>query len=484
MMDFYQKRNKFKLGLAPTRRAVSGVKFFNKDETRRQKDSIEAKLKSYDVDCVNLDFLNEEGIIFDPNPIMIDQVAEKFISEKVDAIFVPHCNFGNEEAVAKLAKKVNKPVLLWGPRDDAPSPDGYRLRDSQCGLFATSKVLTQFSVPFTYITNCSLEDPVFEGGFRNFLGAASAVKAFTNLRLGQIGTRPSSFWTVKCNEAELLERFGVEVVPINITDLKKFFDDTLKGRGDEIKEEISELKNKIKRINFGDDVLKRVAALKLAIQHWAEAEGLTAVASLCGGPLVDITGIMPCFVLAELTEAGLPTICETDIHGAITAILVQGASRGRSPIFLADLTVRHPENDRAELLWHCGVFPKGLGKEDCELELANHYARGIPAAGHYELKGGNITIARFDGTKGNYSLLMGHGKAVDGPETVGTYLWVEFNDWIQWEHKFIYGPYIHHCVGIHDWIAPILYESCRYIPGLKPDPVDPTAAEIERFLRE
>jgi hypothetical protein len=79
---------------------------------------------------------------------------------------------------------------------------------------------------------------------------------------------------------------------------------------------------------------------------------------------------------------------------------------------------------------------------------------------------------------------MGHAKAVAGPETVGAYLWAEFNDWCQWEHKFIYGPYIHHCVGIHGRIAPALYEACRYIPELQPDPVDPTATEIEQYLRE
>ena len=36
------------------------------------------------------------------------------------------------------------PVLLWGPRDERPDENGVRLRDSQCGLFATGKVLRRF----------------------------------------------------------------------------------------------------------------------------------------------------------------------------------------------------------------------------------------------------------------------------------------------------------------------------------------------------
>lgn len=478
MMDYYQKTAGFKLGFAPTRRTLSGEKAFNKEEAKRFKEIIEAKVQSYGVQSVNLDFLNEEGLLMDA-----DRVARKFIAEEVDALFVPHCNFGNEEAVAKLAKRVNKPVLLWGPRDDAPLADGLRLRDTQCGLFATSKVLSRFGVPFTYITNCRLEEETFDRGFRNFLGAAAAVKAFTNLRLGQIGTRPASFLTVKCNEAELLERFGIEVVPITMVDLKRFFEATLKERSSAVKNVMDEIKSKIPKIDFGDDALARAVALKLAIRRWAEDEGLTAAATQCWGPMLEIAGVMPCFSLAELTEDGLPVICEADIHGAVTAVLAQGALRGQSPIFLADVTIRHPENDRAELFWHCGVFPKALARPDREPALSNQFNRKVPAVGSWELKGGEITITRFDGIGGEYSLLMGHGKAVSGPATVGTYVWIEFNDWPQWEHKFIYGPYIHHCVGIHGQIAPALYEACRYIPGLKPDPVDPGAAEIEKYLR-
>ena len=51
---------------------------------------------------------------------------------KVDAIFIPHCNFGTEDSVARIAREVGKPTLLWGPRDEAPLPDGQRLRDTQC----------------------------------------------------------------------------------------------------------------------------------------------------------------------------------------------------------------------------------------------------------------------------------------------------------------------------------------------------------------
>ena len=68
-----------------------------------------------------------------------------------------------------------------------------RLRDTQCGLFATGKVLRRFGVPFTYMTNCRLNDPVFERGIKDFLAVCNVVKTFRSIRILQISTRPFDF---------------------------------------------------------------------------------------------------------------------------------------------------------------------------------------------------------------------------------------------------------------------------------------------------
>ena len=46
----------------------------------------------------------------------------KYFKEKIDALFIGFCNYGQEDAIAKLAKELNVPVLLWGPRDSMPIP--------------------------------------------------------------------------------------------------------------------------------------------------------------------------------------------------------------------------------------------------------------------------------------------------------------------------------------------------------------------------
>jgi L-fucose isomerase-like protein len=471
------KKPDLKLGLAPTRRRV-----FSVEDSLKYKKLIEKKLGEWHVDFVNLDSLNKEGLLFDRHEAV--KAAEIFKTAGVDAVFAPHVNFGTEDAVAKMAKAVGKPFLLWGPRDEAPLEDGSRLRDTQCGLFATSKILLRYGVPFSYIVNSRVDSPVFERGLKNFLAAARAANSFMNARIGQISTRPQDFFTVIVNEGELLERWGVETVPITLVDIEQRVLD-LVNKDKRVPEEVAALKKRVIFKDTDEDRIKRIAALKLTLIDWAEDEGLTAIAFQCWDALQLSLGIVPCFVDSELTALGIPVACETDINGALTSILLQNASQEESPTFFCDLTIRHPERENSELLWHCGPFPHELVKDTDKAFVGRHFIlpSGEPGTGNWEIRGGDITVARFDGIGGEYSLFMGHARGSEGPFTLGTFLWIDVPDWPLWEEKFIYGPYIHHVVGAHGHAAYALYEATRFIPGLKPDPANPTEEEIRAYLR-
>ena len=185
-----------KLGFVPTRRSV---------------------LTELGIDFVDIKDINPEGLLFADEDVA--KIAQKFRKEKVDGIILAHCNFGTEYVCARLAKELNLPVLLWGPLDERPLPDGRRLRDTQCGLFATGKVLRRFQVKFTYLTNCRLSDPVFERGLRDFMAVCNVVKTFRHIRILQMGPRPFDFWTTMCNEGELLEKFNIQLSPIPLPEL-------------------------------------------------------------------------------------------------------------------------------------------------------------------------------------------------------------------------------------------------------------------------
>lgn len=463
---------KIKLGYAPTRRSI-----FSAPDALKYRNLTADRLHELGVDFVDITDINDEGLLFDDADMW--RIAEKFKAEKIDGLFLPHCNFGTEYVCARLAKELNVPVLLWGPLDERPEPNGVRLRDTQCGLFATGKVLRRFQVPFTYMTNCRLSDPVFERGLRDFMAVCNVVKTFRNTRILQISTRPFDFWTTMCNEGELLERFNIQLSPIPMPELTQEMRLAKQQTPDEVEQVLGYIRENMD-VRIAEEALENVAALKVAMKHLVKKYGCNAVAIQCWNALQQEIGIMPCAANALMNDEGIPVVCETDIHGAITALLVEAAGMGETRSFFADWTVRHPDIENGELLQHCGPWPVSVAQQKPVLgyPLAFKHPGSLTA----EAKHGELTLCRFDGDNGEYFMLLGNAKGVDGPNCMGTYLWIEVENIKRLEDKIVCGPYIHHCVGIHKNVVPVLYEACKYI-RVTPDFYDPIEEQVRAYLR-
>jgi L-fucose isomerase-like protein len=451
------------LGLAPIGKFV-----FSHEDAMRYKGQTEALLKRMGIRYVNLDGVIPDGMVRDQKHV---EPAVAYLKRQgVEALFMPHCNFGTESACGMIGKKMDVPTLLWGPRDEAPLTDGTRLRDTLCGLFASSKVLHKLGVPFTYIENCRMEDPLLESGIRDFMGAANVVKGLRRMKIGMIGKRIDFFWTCIVNESELLERFGIEVLPLDMIVVIRAVKARAAHKRAAYLEEIDSFGKK--GVHFEGfatmDPVIHVLAFRDEMLYLAEEHGLTGFAVESFMSICEELGAMVEFSLAELSDRGIPAACETDIHGAISSILLQKASMDKSMTFLADLTIRHPERDDAVLLWHCG-FPLSLRDPKQQASIGTHWILpGIPPGStHWKMKDGPLTICRFDGDRGSYSLVAGEGKTCDGPATQNVYCWMQVDDWPRWERHFIEGPFIHHVAASYGQHARILKEACRYIPGVK-----------------
>lgn len=470
-----------RIGLLCTRRNIDSDFFCNVDIAGKNRDDVKAKLDAMGVDYVSIDHLIPNGMIKQGSDAK--KVAEYFIQEKVDAVFAPHCNFGTEDAVAKVGKLVGKPLLLWAPRDPAPDPaHNYgRATDSQCGLMATGKVLRDFGVPFTYMTNCWIDDPTFEVGVRRFIKVAAVVKAMSHLRVGLVCNHPTEFWSCKCNEQQLLERFGVEVETVSLIEMQQRYHKILKEHPS-VLDELVEMYRKDCEIHVCDDALLKTAALKTAFKEWATEKELSAIASSCWGAMRDMAGIASCFVFGEMTTDGIPTVCEGDVNGAITCVIAEAATGWEKSAFFADITQRHPTNDNAELFWHCGVFARSTATHACKPCIDTNFDEDRPTVGGFRIEDGEVTLLRFDSSYDEYSLLITEGKTVDGPVTSGTYGWIEFKDWPMIEHKVVCGPYIHHVAGVHQKVADVLYEACKYLK-IKPDLCEPSESEVLKRMR-
>ena len=453
-----------KLGFCPIGKFV-----FSHEDAMRYKGVLEEKLKQWGIDFVGIDPVVKDGMIRDM--AHAEPAVRHLRSQQVDGVFMPHCNFGTEGAVGLIGRDLGVPVLLWGPRDAAPLPDGTRLRDTLCGLFASGKVLHKLGVPFTYIENCDVNDPAFEKGTKDFVRVMSVVKAFRTLRIGQIGERLDFFWTTICNESELLERFGIEIEPIDIAEVIRDTRARAERDASQYRDEIEELRKKITIEGLDDPgPMMNVLALRDEMLQLAHDRRVTALAVRTFTSFYDL-GAMADFAMSLVNDAGVPAATECDIHGAVSCAMLRAAGLNSQPPFLADFTIRHPTDDNAILLWHCD-FALSLKKQGTPAKVGTHWILpNAPPTGmcHWQLRDGDITVARFDGDRGDYRLAAGEGHTIDGPFNQNTYVWMKVNDWPRWERQLVEGPYIHHVGAVYGRYAPVLTEACKYIPGLTPE---------------
>ena len=440
-------RETLTLGVVPNKRS-----FLSMVEAKLQKDCFMEeirKIKASLVEIVDIDDICENGIVCEMDKV--NAIVDKMKNRKIDALFFPFCDFGEEQVVATIASKFTVPILIWGPRDERPNTDEARGRDTQCGMFAATKVLQRYGLKYSYIYNCTKSEE-FLKGYETFIRTAAVLKSLRTLRIAKIGERPVPFMSVMTNEANLIKRFGITTVPISPVKICNRARKILEEKG---KEYIKYEEEFVRKFPDGEN-FQQICATKLAIQELMEENNCSVAAFECWSAFPTLMGLCPCVVLGEMADNGMPLSCETDINGAITLAILRACNLFEESEFLADLTIRHPQNDNAELLWHCGPFPYSLKKDGVEAKLVDGQER-------FELKQGDLTVCRFDDIDGEYYLFAGEAKTTTGPKTNGTYVWMETDNWKRWEEKLMFGPYIHHLGCVYGHYLPVLREVSRYL---------------------
>lgn len=432
-----------KIGLLPVRRYIKEppkrIGIFQSDYAVENKRKCVAHIKKEYTDgqtqFVDIDFLNEEGLLYlDADA---EKVADYFREQKIDALFIINCNFGNENAAGAVAKRLNVPTLLWGPRD-THFENGIRYTDTQCGLFAISKQLKRAGVPFSYINNCDIEDPQFCEGLRSFFSVATMLRNFRDLRVIQVGTRVAPFRSIMYNELELAERFGTEIECINLADAVQELERIYEEKQPALEKDLAKLKNTFDCGSLDDVYLKKMLAIVYYYRALAERYDCNIISAECWTGITSGWGANPCLAMCLLAAENIFVTCEWDMHMTITNVLLLSASRGGAKPIQGEFTTRNPQNRNSELLWHCGPFPLEYKAED----VKKPYLYNTKPS--FRLKDGTYTIARFQCDGGKYYLLGGKTQTCAGPETFGTYMWVQFKDLDAVERKLIEGPYIHH----------------------------------------
>ena len=295
------------------------------------------------------------------------------------------------------------------------------------------------------------------------------VKTLKTMKIGQIGQRIDFFWSTITNEAELLDRFGIQVLPIDAIKIVRAIRDRAAARRNEYREELGQFRQWIAFNHFPDDdsILASLAFRDVLVEI-AQREGLDGFCFQTFDSFPSEFQASLCFGCSLVDDAGYPVAPESDLLGAVSSVLLEAASESNEPSFLPDITIRHPHNNNAVLLWHADA-PLSLRDPSSPVKLDRPWIlKGLPSGlVHFKLKEGPLTLCRFAGAGDGYRLGCGQGHTVPGPYTQEFYTWMEVDNWPAWERQLIQGPYIHHCSCSYGHCADVLEEALRFVPGLQ-----------------
>jgi len=342
---------------------------------------------------------------------------------KIDGIIVSLPNFGDELGIIQTLQMANLgvPVLVHAFDDDIDKVDVSQRRDAFCGKVSVCNNLVQYGIPWTDTTEhtCAVNGPELAADLARFAAICRIVRGLRGSRIGQIGTRPGAFQTVRFSE-KLLQSTGITVVPVDLSEIM-----AAAGR---IRENVKEVQEKLTRIKAYGTIPARIpsehvlrqAKLSVAIDRWMAENACTASAIQCWESIQKNYGCATCLSMALMGEDGMPSACEVDVTGAVSMLALRLAS-GNAPGFL-DWNNNYGKDRTMCVNTHCSNFPRSFIGRDIEISELDVLGASLGKENCFgaikgKVKAGPMTFFRMhtDDELGACAAYVGEGEFTDDP---------------------------------------------------------------------
>jgi len=233
--------------------------------------------------------------------------------------------------------------------------------------------------------------------------------------IGVIGEPPPGF-TPSEFDPDLLSRvFGVTCTPISVTETFERIDGV---PADVVDTELAALKIDRPSVSSLDpDEVARHAAITSAFRDWKRTDDLAAIAVRCWPEFPTERQVCPCGSLSRLADEGTPTVCERDVYGALTMLLMETLGSGTT--YLVD-TVDVDAGRNVVRFWHCGSAATAVAADPSDATQSVHCNRRLGVVGNFPLRTGPVIVARLTedisgGSTSGLRLLLTAGESLPGP---------------------------------------------------------------------
>jgi L-fucose isomerase-like protein len=388
-------------------------------------------------------------------------------ASEIAGIVVTLPNFGDEKAIANSIRfsELRVPVLVHAFPDDMSKMGFTDRRDSFCGKISVCNNLGQYDIPFTP-TGLHTVDPEsddFRLDVRQFAATCRVVNGLRRVRIGAVGARPAAFNTVRFSE-KILERHGVSVETLDLSEAV--------GRANQLADsdpEVVARADAIRQYTVADHVppavIARMARFGVVMDRWIAENRLNATTIQCWTAIEEFFGIFPCPLMSMMSNALLPSACETDVVGALSMFALQLASE--QPAMLLDWNNNYAADPDKAVVFHCSNLPACAMEErpwmSCHPGLAERLGEDNAYGQLYgKIKPGPFTYLRLstDDLNGTLAGYVGEGEFTpDRLETYGTYGVVDIPDLQDLLFYICKNRFEHHFAATQAPVADAIHEA-------------------------
>jgi L-fucose isomerase-like protein len=337
------------------------------------------------------------------NPPSALAATERFKEAGIDLLISLVGSFTWDNMPVRVAQELNVPILLWGV-PEPPMMGGRLEANSLVGVTMNAAALKRMGFQYKFVYGFP-EDPAAMVEIERTVRVISAIKRLRHTRLGIIGGRPPGFYGSTYDELRLRKALGVEIIPIEVSEVLAAYDRVPQAQEAEAAERITGMGT---RVSADDQDVRQIARLYSAMHSFAEQDDLSGIAVKCWPELKD-RFLNPCVVNGMMIDDGVMVGCETDVHGTISQLIQHFLNN--SPTFFADL-VTFDEAENTALLWHCGAAAASLAARRDAIALEKHSIGTGSATLEFPLREGRITVSRLGPIGESYRLLILTGQAV------------------------------------------------------------------------
>jgi L-fucose isomerase-like protein len=364
------------------------------------------------------------GLVMSPDDL---PETERHLTPDADLVINVCASFSDATPALALYRDLDRPVVLWSFRE--PGPVGDRLwLNSLCGanLFGHALVRSGGRV---FLVHGDPDEPAVRETLREALAgwlprvappparhrergpadqARRALDSLRGRRIGVLGEAPAGFTPSEYDPALLRSRFGLEVADLTVDDAFKRIDEV--DERDRARELAAVTAVRPSLAALDPEEVGRHAAVTSALRQWAAGDSLAAVAVRCWPEFPVRMGVCPCSSLSRLADEGTPTVCERDVYGAVTMLLLEALGAGTT--YLVD-TVDLDAGANLVRLWHCGSAATSLAADPGAATQSVHCNRRIGVAGDFPLRTGPVVMARLtENSGGGLRLLVTAGESL------------------------------------------------------------------------